>query len=159
KVDGAGCAIHSSRNSAAASAVPTPCQNGSPEASTTVGRPRQASTGAMSNGTGQGFPRPPISASFRGRSPPNPTSAFASAFRLASDSPERPSSPMPTMVNQGSVMTRALILGGTGEANRLADALARARIDATYSYAGRTKIPLSHTLPTRIGGFGGAAGL
>jgi len=56
-------------------------------------------------------------------------------------------------------MTRALILGGTGDANRLADALARANIDAIYSYAGRTKIPLPHALPTRIGGFGGAAGL
>jgi precorrin-6A/cobalt-precorrin-6A reductase len=56
-------------------------------------------------------------------------------------------------------MTRALILGGTGEANQLADALARGRIDAIYSYAGRTKIPLSHALPTRIGGFGGSEGL
>jgi precorrin-6A/cobalt-precorrin-6A reductase len=62
------------------------------------------------------------------------------------------------MVNQGSVM-RALILGGTGDANRLADALIRAKIDAIYSYAGRTKIPLPHELPTRIGGFGGADGL
>jgi precorrin-6A/cobalt-precorrin-6A reductase len=66
---------------------------------------------------------------------------------------------MPMMVNQGSFMTRALILGGTGDANRLADALAHARIDAIYSYAGRTKIPLPHALPTRIGGFGGAQGL
>ena len=56
-------------------------------------------------------------------------------------------------------MTRVLVLGGTGDANRLADALVRARIDAIYSYAGRTKIPLPHALPTRIGGFGGAAGL
>jgi precorrin-6A/cobalt-precorrin-6A reductase len=56
-------------------------------------------------------------------------------------------------------MTRALILGGTGDANQVADALWRARIDAIYSYAGRTKIPLPHALPTRIGGFGGAAGL
>jgi precorrin-6A/cobalt-precorrin-6A reductase len=62
------------------------------------------------------------------------------------------------MVNQGSDM-RALILGGTGDANRLADALVRAKIDAIYSYAGRTQIPLGHSLPTRIGGFGGAAGL
>jgi precorrin-6A/cobalt-precorrin-6A reductase len=54
---------------------------------------------------------------------------------------------------------RALILGGTGDANRLADALIRANIDAVYSYAGRTKIPLPHALPTRIGGFGGAEGL
>jgi precorrin-6A/cobalt-precorrin-6A reductase len=66
---------------------------------------------------------------------------------------------MPMMVNQGLSMTRALILGGTGDANRLADALAREKIDAIYSYAGRTKIPLPHALPTRIGGFGGAAGL
>jgi precorrin-6A/cobalt-precorrin-6A reductase len=66
---------------------------------------------------------------------------------------------MPMMVNQGSATMRALLLGGTGDANALADALARASIDAIYSYAGRTQIPLGHTLPTRIGGFGGAAGL
>jgi precorrin-6A/cobalt-precorrin-6A reductase len=56
-------------------------------------------------------------------------------------------------------MIRALILGGTGEANQLAEQIARARIDAIYSYAGRTRIPLGHSLPTRIGGFGGAEGL
>ena len=54
---------------------------------------------------------------------------------------------------------RALLLGGTGDANRLADALARAKADAIYSYAGRTQIPLGHALPVRIGGFGGADGL
>ena len=37
--------------------------------------------------------------------------------------------------------------------------LVRERIDAIYSYAGRTQIPLGHSLPTRIGGFGGATGL
>lgn len=56
-------------------------------------------------------------------------------------------------------MTRALILGGTGDANRLAEAISRANIDAVYSYAGRTRIPLPHALPTRIGGFGGVEGL
>jgi precorrin-6A/cobalt-precorrin-6A reductase len=66
---------------------------------------------------------------------------------------------MPMMVNQGSATMRALLLGGTGDANALAEALARARIDAVYSYAGRTQIPLGHTLPTRTGGFGGASGL
>ena len=69
---------------------------------------------------------------------------------------------MPMMVNQGLEQgsdMRALILGGTGDANRLADAFVRAKIDAIYSYAGRTQIPLGHALPTRIGGFGGAAGL
>jgi precorrin-6A/cobalt-precorrin-6A reductase len=70
---------------------------------------------------------------------------------------------MPMMVNQGllgaSAMMRALLLGGTGDANALADALVGVRIDAIYSYAGRTQIPLGHALPTRTGGFGGAAGL
>jgi precorrin-6A/cobalt-precorrin-6A reductase len=66
---------------------------------------------------------------------------------------------MPMMLNQGSAMIRALLLGGTGDANALAEALARTRIDAIYSYAGRTQIPLPHGLPTRTGGFGGAAGL
>ncbi len=42
---------------------------------------------------------------------------------------------------------------------RSREALARAHIDAIYSYAGRTQIPLPHALPTRTGGFGGAAGL
>ena len=56
-------------------------------------------------------------------------------------------------------MIRALILGGTGDANRLADTVSRAPIDAIYSYAGRTRIPLPHALPTRIGGFGGTQGL
>jgi precorrin-6A/cobalt-precorrin-6A reductase len=63
------------------------------------------------------------------------------------------------MVNQGSDTMRALILGGTGDANQLAERCVREKIDAVYSYAGRTQIPLGHELPTRIGGFGGVAGL
>jgi precorrin-6A/cobalt-precorrin-6A reductase len=69
---------------------------------------------------------------------------------------------MPMMVNQGleqGSRMRALILGGTGDANQLADRCVREGIDAIYSYAGRTQIPLGHTMPTRIGGFGGVAGL
>jgi len=54
---------------------------------------------------------------------------------------------------------RALILGGTGDANQLAAQIAGAKIDAIYSYAGRTQIPLGHDVPTRIGGFGGVRGL
>lgn len=54
---------------------------------------------------------------------------------------------------------RALILGGTGNANQLAERCVAEKIDAIYSYAGRTQIPLGHELPTRIGGFGGVAGL
>jgi precorrin-6A/cobalt-precorrin-6A reductase len=56
-------------------------------------------------------------------------------------------------------MTRALILGGTSEANALANAAACAGFDAIYSYAGRTRAPANQPLPTRIGGFGGVNGL
>ena len=56
-------------------------------------------------------------------------------------------------------MTRALILGGTADANLLAAAIARAGFDAVYSYGGRTRTPADQPLPTRIGGFGGASGL
>jgi len=63
------------------------------------------------------------------------------------------------MVSQGSATTRALILGGTSDANRLADATARAGIDAVYSYAGRTQSPVRQSLPIRTGGFGGVTGL
>ncbi|UFX42918.1 cobalt-precorrin-6A reductase [Bradyrhizobium sp. 41S5] len=56
-------------------------------------------------------------------------------------------------------MMRALILGGTADANLLAAAMARAGIDAVYSYGGRTAAPAEQPLPTRIGGFGGVSGL
>jgi precorrin-6A/cobalt-precorrin-6A reductase len=56
-------------------------------------------------------------------------------------------------------MTRALILGGTTEANLLAASAADAGLDAIYSYAGRTQVPVNQPLPTRVGGFGGADGL
>jgi precorrin-6A/cobalt-precorrin-6A reductase len=54
---------------------------------------------------------------------------------------------------------RVLILGGTSEANLLAAEAATAGLDAVYSYAGRTQVPVNQPLPTRIGGFGGADGL
>lgn len=56
-------------------------------------------------------------------------------------------------------MTRILVLGGTSEASRLAQALASRGADAVFSYAGRTAAPVAQPLPTRIGGFGGIAGL
>ncbi|WP_038970532.1 cobalt-precorrin-6A reductase [Bradyrhizobium genomosp. III] len=56
-------------------------------------------------------------------------------------------------------MTRALILGGTADASLLAAAIARAGIEAIYSYGGRTRAPADQPLPTRIGGFGGVSGL
>lgn len=54
---------------------------------------------------------------------------------------------------------RVLILGGTGDANRLATAIAQQGIDAVYSYAGRTSVPVPQPLPVRTGGFGGVDGL
>lgn len=54
---------------------------------------------------------------------------------------------------------RILVLGGTGEANRLATSLFERGLDAIYSYAGRTSLPAPQPLPVRIGGFGGANGL
>lgn len=54
---------------------------------------------------------------------------------------------------------RALILGGTADANLLAAAIARAGIDAVYSYGGRTRAPADQPLPVRSGGFGGVSGL
>jgi precorrin-6A/cobalt-precorrin-6A reductase len=63
------------------------------------------------------------------------------------------------MVSQGSAMTRALILGGTTDASLLAAEIARAGLDAVYSYGGRTRAPADQPLPTRIGGFGGVSGL
>ncbi|MGY4478258.1 cobalt-precorrin-6A reductase [Bradyrhizobium sp. USDA 3364] len=56
-------------------------------------------------------------------------------------------------------MMRALILGGTADANLLAAAVARAGIDAVYSYGGRTRAPADQPLPVRSGGFGGVGGL
>ena len=54
---------------------------------------------------------------------------------------------------------RGLILGGIADASLLAAEIARAGIDAVYSYGGRTRTPADQPLPTRIGGFGGASGL
>ncbi len=55
---------------------------------------------------------------------------------------------------------KVLLLGGTTEAAALARLLAAdTRFDATLSLAGRTAEPAASPLPTRVGGFGGAAGL
>jgi precorrin-6A/cobalt-precorrin-6A reductase len=55
---------------------------------------------------------------------------------------------------------RVLILGGTAEANRLAEAVANdPRIDAVLSYAGRTENPAPPPIACRVGGFGGIDGL
>ena len=55
---------------------------------------------------------------------------------------------------------RVLILGGSNEATRLAARLAEdPAFAAILSLAGRTRNPSSSPIPSRIGGFGGAAGL
>ena len=51
-----------------------------------------------------------------------------------------------------------LLLAGTAEARALATALAEAGVPALASLAGATARPQALDLPTRIGGFGGAAG-
>jgi precorrin-6A/cobalt-precorrin-6A reductase len=54
---------------------------------------------------------------------------------------------------------RVLILGGTGEARRLASALVDEGADVVSSLAGRVVDPLLPPGEVRVGGFGGAAGL
>ena len=54
---------------------------------------------------------------------------------------------------------RVLLLGGTTEATALAHTFANTRIDAIFSYAGRTANPIEQPLPTRLGGYGGIQGL
>src|SRR5690606_28645179 len=78
--------------------------------------------------------------------------------------PDMPSSPMPTMVSHGregaSDDMRILILGGTTEARQAAERRATVpELDVMLSLAGRTANPVRQTLPVRVGGFGGAAGL
>jgi precorrin-6A/cobalt-precorrin-6A reductase len=55
---------------------------------------------------------------------------------------------------------RLLILGGTTEASALARRISlHEDLDATLSFAGRTRSPAPPPIPFRVGGFGGVAGL
>ena len=54
---------------------------------------------------------------------------------------------------------RVLVLGGTGEARRLAAALVEAGVDVVSSLAGRVAEPVLPAGAVRIGGFGGVPGL
>lgn len=56
-------------------------------------------------------------------------------------------------------MTRILLLGGTTEANLMAQAIAKAGRAGVYSYAGRTEAPMGQPIHMRVGGFGGVEGL
>jgi precorrin-6A/cobalt-precorrin-6A reductase len=57
------------------------------------------------------------------------------------------------------VTGRVLVLGGTGEARRLATALVEEGVDVLSSLAGRVADPVLPPGEVRIGGFGGAVGL
>ena len=54
---------------------------------------------------------------------------------------------------------RVLVLGGTGEARRLATALVAAGVDVLSSLAGRVADPVLPPGRVRVGGFGGVEGL
>jgi len=54
---------------------------------------------------------------------------------------------------------QVLVLGGTGEARRLAAALVAEGVDVLSSLAGRVAEPVLPEGPVRVGGFGGAEGL
>lgn len=59
----------------------------------------------------------------------------------------------------GRAPERVLVLGGTGEARRLATALVAEGVDVLSSLAGRVADPVLPPGEVRIGGFGGVAGL
>lgn len=52
-----------------------------------------------------------------------------------------------------------LVLGGTGDAHKVALGLQDADVDFIVSLAGATRRPVERSYPTRTGGFGGADGL
>jgi precorrin-6A/cobalt-precorrin-6A reductase len=56
-------------------------------------------------------------------------------------------------------MKRVLILGGTGDASELALKASTLPVEVRMSLAGRTREPQKSSINTRIGGFGGVAGL
>lgn len=62
-------------------------------------------------------------------------------------------------MTSGPAAPRVLILGGTGEARDLADALTEAQIPMVSSLAGRVAQPRLPVGGVRIGGFGGVDGL
>jgi precorrin-6A/cobalt-precorrin-6A reductase len=64
------------------------------------------------------------------------------------------------MFSAGMMTHRILILGGTAEARQIGAALAaRGDCEVVLTLAGRTQAPVPQGVPTRVGGFGGAAGL
>ena len=67
---------------------------------------------------------------------------------------------MPLEASEVSRPRRVLVLGGAAEGRKIAARIAGdARFEGIVSLAGRTAAPHGQALPTRVGGFGGAAGL
>lgn len=66
----------------------------------------------------------------------------------------------PPASRASSERIRVLVLGGAGEARLLAERIeSDSRLAGVMSLAGRTRAPHAQSLPTRVGGFGGAEGL
>ena len=102
-------------------------------------------------------------------------SARSSAASAAGESPARPSSPMPMIVSQGAVAAPCSTQArNSGKRSACASSFWAARrkpprsrrgwpagptSDPLLSMAGRTSDPRPLPIPTRIGGFGGVAGL
>ena len=91
--------------------------------------------------------------------PPSPGPVVAQpGAALPPTSPAPPTDPYATVTPQGSPGL-ILVLGGTGEARRLADLMVTAGLDVVTSLAGKVTRPRLPRGEVRIGSFGGAEGL
>ena len=139
--------------------VPTPADPESPSQPTT---PRSA------DGTPATAHRPMTNTARPTQQPPSASSAAPLSASASSSSPAPlSSSSIPAAATltapQQARFTDApgliLILGGTGEARRLADLLVTAGLDVVTSLAGKVSRPRLPRGEVRIGGFGGTDGL
>ena len=101
--EGAGTHRVSSSATTARSAVPTPKQYGSPDASTTTVRPRRSRIAGNASASGDGHcscsPLINGAASARWRAPPTTNTAPPMSAHAADDRPSTPSSPIPRMAS------------------------------------------------------------
>lgn len=90
---------------------------------------------------------------------PTPPPASESASATASTAAAGPARATASARVPAATPGRILVLGGTGEARRLADLMATAGLDVVTSLAGKVARPRLPRGEVRIGGFGGAEGL